>query len=98
MVVANVGTHARRPASQPGLVVAEVVKAKRASLGLSARALSSRAGLSEAYVGRLESGALEPGLWAFAALAVELRLTMHEIYLLLRTLVHLQRTGERLDV
>lgn len=87
-------THTRRPASQPGLVVAEVVKSKREALGLSQRSLSIRSGLSEAYVARLESGAMEPGLWAFAALAVELRLTMQEIFFLLRTLVHTQRTGE----
>lgn len=90
-------THTRRPASQPGLVVAEVVKSKRAALGLSSRSLSKRAGLSPAYVAKVETGDVEPGLWAFAALAVELRLTMHEIFFMLRAIVHLQRTGEPLD-
>lgn len=82
------------PASQPGLAVAEVFQRRRRDLKLSSRALSARAGLSEAYVKRLENG-MTPGLVAFASLAVELRLTMSEIYFLVLSVARTARESDR---
>lgn len=70
-------------AVQSGLAVAEVVQRKRWALDISSRALSARAGLSEAYVKRLESGDMVPGLEAFARIAVELRLSAQEVYMII---------------
>jgi transcriptional regulator with XRE-family HTH domain len=53
----------------------------RARRGLSARALSLKAGLSPAYVTKLESGAIaEPSLSAFARLARETEMTPAEVW------------------
>ncbi len=54
---------------------------RRARLGLSARALSLRAGLSPAYVTKLEGGHIEePSLRAFARLAAETGMTPQEVW------------------
>lgn len=50
----------------------------------SARALSLNAGLSDAYVGKIESGAIEPSLRGFAKLAVALGMSATEIFMVIR--------------
>jgi transcriptional regulator with XRE-family HTH domain len=52
----------------------------RKQRGLSARALSIKAGLSPAYVFKVETGAIEPSLRTFARLAVALGMTMAEVW------------------
>lgn len=65
------------------LTVGQAVRAYREVRGLSARALSLAAGLSESYVTKLETGALEePSLRAFARLVRELGMTSAEIVVL----------------
>lgn len=76
----------------PELAVHLVLKSKRERLGLSMRELSRRAGLSESYVGALESGSLKLGFAAFARLAVELRLSAMEIYFLVQSCASEGRT------
>jgi len=49
---------------------------------MSARALSIAVGLSESYVGKVESGSVEPSLRAFAKIAKGLGMTPPEIYVL----------------
>lgn len=50
---------------------------------LSARALSLNAGLSESYLGKVESGLVEPSFKAFAKIAVELRMKPGEAWVLI---------------
>jgi transcriptional regulator with XRE-family HTH domain len=51
---------------------------------MSQRSLSARTGRSPAYVSKLESGQLDPGLRGFAAVAVALNLSPLEVWVLLR--------------
>jgi transcriptional regulator with XRE-family HTH domain len=60
--------------------VGAAIKALRVERNLSARALSAKASLSAAYVTKVENGAVEPSLKAFARLAVALNMTMHEVW------------------
>lgn len=48
---------------------------------ISARALSAMAELSPSYVGKVESGEIEPSLKAFARIALALHLSRQEIWL-----------------
>lgn len=52
----------------------------RKQRGLSARALSIKAGLSPAYVFKVETGAIEPSLRSFARLAVALGMSLGEVW------------------
>lgn len=47
---------------------------------MSARALSLRAGLSAAYVFKVETGAIEPSLRSFARLAMALEMSPQEVW------------------
>lgn len=58
----------------------EAIRRVRERRGLSARALSAKAGLSAAYVCRVESGQVEPSFRRFAQLAVVLEMNELEIY------------------
>lgn len=49
---------------------------------MSARALSIAVGLSDSYVGKVESGSIEPSFRAFAKIAKGLGMTPPEIYIL----------------
>lgn len=60
---------------------ARAVAYKRSRTGLSARALSLEAGMSESYVGKYESGEIaEISLAAFARLAMTLGMNAPEVY------------------
>lgn len=50
---------------------------------LSARGLSLAAGLSESYVGKVESGRLEPSFNSFARISKILQLTPKEVQVLM---------------
>ncbi len=50
---------------------------------LSARGLSLAAGLSDSYVGKVESGKLEPSFGSFARIAKVLNLTPMEVRVLM---------------
>lgn len=52
----------------------------REQQGLSARALSLRAGLSPAYVFKLEAGQVEPSLRSFGRVAMALGMTRDELW------------------
>lgn len=58
----------------------QAIAFKRQQVGLSARALSLRAGLSPAYVHKLEAGTLDPSLANFARLAIEVGMTAEETW------------------
>lgn len=58
----------------------DIIRCKRRELGLSARALSLRAGLSAAYVFKVEKGVIEPSLRSFARLAVALGMNTGEVW------------------
>lgn len=62
--------------------VGAAVRLMRERSGLSARALSSAAGLSPAYVNKVESGQLEPSFRAFARIARQLGMSQREVYVL----------------
>lgn len=66
------------------LTVGHVIRAMRERRRLSARALSLSAGLSESYVGKVESGACEPSLRAFAKIVTQLGLNAQEVFLVLQ--------------
>lgn len=60
------------------LTLSDVLREFRLERGLSRRALSQQAGLSASYVGKLESGVIEPSVRAFAVIALALGLTSQE--------------------
>lgn len=64
------------------------IRFHRKEQGLSARALSIKAGLSPAYVFKVESGAIEPSLRTFARLAVALHMSMAEVWVCVVSEVH----------
>jgi transcriptional regulator with XRE-family HTH domain len=66
------------------LTIGDVVRIARQARGVSARALSLAAGLSESAVGKIEHHQSEPTLRAFAQIAVALDLTPTEIAFLVR--------------
>lgn len=61
-----------------------LLRLRRQATGRSARVLSLDAGLSESMAGKVESGAVEPGLRVFAAIVTTLALNDREIALLVR--------------
>lgn len=64
--------------------VGDALRRKRETrTDMSARALSLKAGLSESYVGKIESGQMEPSLRAFARIAATLDLNAHEISMII---------------
>jgi transcriptional regulator with XRE-family HTH domain len=58
----------------------ELIRAARLRKGLSARRLAALAGVSSAYVSRLEAGNLDPSLRSFARLAAALGLSPGEVW------------------
>jgi len=64
------------------LTFATALTTLRKSRGYSARRLSLAAGLSESYVGKVESGRMEPSFRAFCAIAHVLQLNAREIHFL----------------
>lgn len=60
--------------------VGAAIRHLRERQGISARALSAKAGLSSAYVTKVESGTVEPSLRAFARLAMALGMTAGEVW------------------
>lgn len=56
----------------------------RTDKGLSSRALSSMAGLSPSYVGKVESGDLNPSFDAFCAIVKALEITDYETMFLVK--------------
>lgn len=64
------------------LSLAAAMRAIRQSKKISARALSLKAGLSQAYCGKVEKGHLEPSLRAFACIVRTLGLSPREVHLL----------------
>lgn len=56
----------------------------RDARGLSARQVSSAAGLSPTYVSKVERGAMEPSLSAFSRLAMVLDLNDAEVAMVVR--------------
>lgn len=74
------------------LTFCEALAQFRLRAGLSKRALSQKAGLSTSYVGKLESGELEPSVRAFAVIALALGLTSHEILFCVRCALAERRT------
>jgi transcriptional regulator with XRE-family HTH domain len=69
------------------LGLADALREIRILRGMSKRALSQKAGLSASYVGKLEAGAIEPSVRAFAVIAVALNLTSHEVLFCVRCLL-----------
>jgi transcriptional regulator with XRE-family HTH domain len=66
------------------LTVGDILRWTRQQKGLSARALSTAAGLSDSAAGKVETAAVDPSLTTFARLVCQLRLTDHEIAVLVR--------------
>ena len=65
------------------LTVGEAVREFREARKISRRQLRLQAGLSESYVGKVESGMIEPSLRGFAKIAACLKLKPGEIHTLL---------------
>lgn len=66
------------------LTLGQAIRYVRERKGMSARALSQTAGLSAAYVSKVERGEMEPSLKAFGRLAIVLEMTEAEVNLLVR--------------
>jgi transcriptional regulator with XRE-family HTH domain len=60
--------------------LADAVHHLRSQRGMSARALSLKAGLSPSYVGKLEAGEIEPSVRSFARLARVLGMSPQEVF------------------
>lgn len=69
-----------RTSSEARPCVGAAIRLLRERNGLSARALSAKAGLSSAYVTKVEAGTVEPSLRAFARLALALGMTEGEVW------------------
>lgn len=81
------------PGSHGAPTLPEMLREFRVRQGLSKSALSRKAGLSASYVGKLEAGAIDPSLRAFAAIALALELASHEVFFCVRCLFAEVRTG-----
>lgn len=66
------------------MTVGDVLRWVRCQRGLSARALSVQAGLSDSVAGKVETDSVDPSLGTFARLVCELQLNDHEIATLVR--------------
>jgi transcriptional regulator with XRE-family HTH domain len=64
----------------PVLSVATAVKYARLRRKLTAKEVSRRAGLSPAYVSKVENGECEPSVRTFGAIAAVLGMTPHEVW------------------
>lgn len=64
----------------PRFCTGTAIRFLRKQRGMSARALSIKAGLSPAYVFKVETGAIEPSLRSFARLAVALGMNQGEVW------------------
>jgi predicted transcriptional regulator len=64
--------------------VGAILRWARRQRGLSARALSMQAGLSDSVAGKVETHIVDPSLSTFALLVCELGLNDHEIATLVR--------------
>lgn len=69
---------------EPSDAAGWALRQRREERGLSARELSLRAGLSESYVGKMETSRIDPSLRCFARVAVALDLTPQEIAAVVR--------------
>jgi transcriptional regulator with XRE-family HTH domain len=65
-------------------ITGELIRFRREQVGLSRRALSLEAGLSESYVSKIEAGRLQPTLESFARIARVLRFTDLQIAWIVR--------------
>lgn len=75
-------TDKREPTTPVG--AAEAIKAVRLRKKMSCREVAAQAGLSPAYVGKVESGAISPSLRTFAKIATVLEMTTKEIALVVQ--------------
>lgn len=66
------------------VTVGEVLRWVRQERGLSARALSVQAGLSDSVAGKVETDSVDPSLGTFARLVCQLELSDREIATLVR--------------
>lgn len=82
------------PEYQAELSVESAIKLKRENLKLSKRELGRRAKLSPAYVQALESGNLSPSFAAFSRLAVELRMSPSEVFVLVQNAARYNKDGD----
>ena len=64
------------------VTIGGLLRASRIRAGMSARRLSALAGLSPSYVGKVESGDIEPSLRAFARIARVLNMSQREVVFL----------------
>lgn len=71
----------------------QAIRYLRKEQGLSARALSIKAGLSAAYVFKVETGAIEPSLRSFARLALALGMKPGEVWVCVANEGSLSMTG-----
>ena len=68
--------------SEPSVGI--ILRWVRLQRGLSARALSTQAGLSDSVASKVETDSVDPSLGTFARLVCELGLNDHEIATLVR--------------
>lgn len=81
------------------LQLADALRGFREKRGLTARALSVQAGLSDSYINKLEAGAItEPSLRAFGAIVNALKLEAGEILFCVRCLIADIRSGTDQDL
>jgi transcriptional regulator with XRE-family HTH domain len=73
---------ARSPFVSQAELLGSAIRHHREERGISARDLSLRSGFSESYVGKVESGQLQPSLRAFGQLVVALELNSAEVFFL----------------
>lgn len=78
------------------LTLGQAIKRLRTPTGLSARALSVKAGQSESYVGKVESGKIEPSVRAFARIARVLGLKPSEVAVLVERTLREEGRAEEL--
>jgi predicted transcriptional regulator len=75
------------------VTVGRILRHVRRQRGISARALSVAAGLSDSVAGKVETDTVDPSLATFARIVHQLELNNHEIATLVRLAAHRSLNG-----
>lgn len=79
------------------LNLGNAIRFLRSNKSISSRALSSMSGLSPSYIGKVESGDLNPSFDAFCAIAKALNMSDTEVLFLVRLNQKVLHENQRID-
>lgn len=79
------------------LTLGNSIRFLRSNRSISSRALSSKSGLSPSYIGKVESGDLNPSFDAFCAIAEALNMSDKEVLFLVKLNQRMISENQRID-